>query len=91
MTLDREFCYAECRYAECLHAECRYIKSGGARLLALPTNIRQGREIRSSLFWVTKEAILFRLTAAVNVIKTFFSWPLKERILFGFYNFFGLV
>jgi len=49
MTLDREFCYAECR-----NAECRYIKSRGARLVELPINIRQGtykcREKRSSLF-----------------------------------------
>ncbi len=82
MTLDREFCYAECRYAE-----CRYIKSGGARLIALPTNIRQGREIHSSLFWVTKEAILFRLTAAVNVIKTFFHGRLKREFCLAFATF----
>jgi hypothetical protein len=39
--------YAECRYAECPYVECRGAHSQVApfkQLLALPSNVRQGRQ-----------------------------------------------
>ncbi len=36
--------YDDCRYAECRYSERRYAECRGARLLALPANIRLGRK-----------------------------------------------